>query len=440
MNKDWSGRPLYAEAYAAAYFGTRQWVQAVRSWVNDEAFWRRVQEYSNRYGGALDHEIRGAVGMSFFSGHWDGQGEPTGDLGGPGSDLIGLRQATNSYFEDRSKTVFRQKWEGLIKDVADPNPQGALGFVPSSQPMQQTHQFIRLQVTELKEIDSPDLLPYDDADYFALIEIAGQPFRSALINGRESFSFPRPHAPFTFMKALPRTQRFDEALCNMQIEVTTSDDWWSGTDDNVYLRINNSTRFNLDKPLYNDFERGDRDTYSIPLDGRRLTIGDIEFLQIEKSPDGAAGGWKLQGIKVWANGRLIYQNNSINKWLEDNKRTWRATNFTPRNPDTREVPIHMALYDYDTVTANDHCDLHGDHDRYDVALLYDPARGEFRGDYSGVTNGTAQGGDRYGGRLSDDDDRARVKFRLETLIPQPATAKVNPVLAPFIVGIKAARF
>ncbi len=38
MNKDWPGRPLYADAAITAYFASRQWVQAVRSLVDDEAF------------------------------------------------------------------------------------------------------------------------------------------------------------------------------------------------------------------------------------------------------------------------------------------------------------------------------------------------------------------------------------------------------------------
>ena len=54
MNKDWPGRPLFTQAYAAAYFASRQWVQAVRSWVNDDAFWGRVLAYANRGGGDLD--------------------------------------------------------------------------------------------------------------------------------------------------------------------------------------------------------------------------------------------------------------------------------------------------------------------------------------------------------------------------------------------------
>ena len=43
VNKDWPGRPGYTNAYTTAYFATRQWVQAIRAALGDEALWRRAQ-------------------------------------------------------------------------------------------------------------------------------------------------------------------------------------------------------------------------------------------------------------------------------------------------------------------------------------------------------------------------------------------------------------
>jgi hypothetical protein len=312
--------------------------------------------------------------------------------------------------------------------------------------MQHENFFVRLQVTEMSQIDNFDIdYPFvnDDADFYAKGEIAGQPFHSAAINGKDSFYFPKPHAPFTFLKALRRGETFRELLCNLRIEVATSDDWWSGTDDTVYLRINDTTRFALDKPFYNDFEGGDRDTYSLPLDGKNLAVSDIRYLQIEKSSDGPAGGWKLQGIKVWANNRLIYQNNAINKWLEDDSRTWRASNFVPGTMVTPEVPVRLSLFDGDSFLyfGDDHADLHPHHDRRDVALIFDTLRGNFRGDFAGNTTGVAAGGDLYGGRITDDGDRARVRFRLDTLVPVPASVRPGrflEILTP-VSGVLLAR-
>jgi hypothetical protein len=36
----------------------------------------------------------------------------------------------------------------------------------------------------------------------------------------------------------------------------------------------------------------------------------------------SSAGWKLKGVRVIANGNTIYNNQSINRWLEDDHRTW----------------------------------------------------------------------------------------------------------------------
>ena len=98
MNKDWPGRPLYMDSAIASYFATRQWVQAVRSWVGDDAFWARAQRYSAHLRD-LRHDQAGAFGISQYSGHWQGQGEPLGGKKGPGGSLVSLRAAIRTYFQ-----------------------------------------------------------------------------------------------------------------------------------------------------------------------------------------------------------------------------------------------------------------------------------------------------------------------------------------------------
>ena len=51
-------------------------------------------------------------------------------------------------------------------------------------------------------------------------------------------------------------------------------------------------------------------------------------MKVFKSPDGFLGGWKLAGIEIRANGRMIYQNESIDTWLEDDNLEWEAS-FEP---------------------------------------------------------------------------------------------------------------
>src|SRR4029450_5801533 len=72
--KDWPGRPLYTEAYLASYFATRAWVQAIRAHVADEALWARTMRLANAPA-YLAKDQKGALNISFASGHWQGQGE-----------------------------------------------------------------------------------------------------------------------------------------------------------------------------------------------------------------------------------------------------------------------------------------------------------------------------------------------------------------------------
>ena len=427
--KDWPGRPLYTEAYTAAYFASRQWVQAVRGWIADEGFWSRIQTYADRGGGALDHDLRGALRISLYSGHWQGQGEACrpsfstsicGARSGPGGSLEDLRFATNDYFEDRGKTIFRTQFERYVVKLAtivppvSPSPL----YVPSSQEMQRQTTFARLRVTGVHEEDDRDFGPIDEADFYVKATLGGQAFRSGTIFGEDHFTFGRPNAPFTFLRSVPSGSMRDEPLRSLLVEVRTGSASGSGTDDDIYLRINPTTRFPLDKRLYDDFERGDRDTYSLPIDDlvrNGATLREIQQVQVEKSSDGRFGAWKLGGVKVIANDRLIYSNDRIETWVEKNRRTWIAPGFVPPAIVTRGVGITMALWDDDAVLtgADDHTDINPLVRRKDAAFVFDPA-GPF-------IAGTAKGGSRHGGRLGD-GDVARLTYQLDAVAPQPAAA------------------
>lgn len=115
----------------------------------------------------------------------------------------------------------------------------------------------------------------------------------------------------------------DGALVNdLRIEVATSDVAWAGTDDDVTATIA-ARDWDLDNQSHDDFERGHTDSFSLdPSTG--LRVADVHSLRIHKSPDGFAGGWKLHGVKLIVNGSPVFEDSSINKWLEDDHRTWAA--------------------------------------------------------------------------------------------------------------------
>ena len=429
MAKDWPGRPLYLQSAISSYFASRQWLQAVRSWVGDDAFWRRAQGFraNQRH---LDHDLDGAFKISLYSGHWQGQGEPLGGERGPGGSLISLRQAIKHYFQPtfnignlRGRSEYRSRFEGLIRRLADPNPPGQIAPVPSSQELQRAMRIVVLRVLNMRGRGLGDPGP-DDADMYANVRIAGQPMASAVIHGHDRYSFPNPNEPFTWIKAVPAVPNEGEPVESIEVEVKTGDVRFAGTNDDVFLRLGRDLRFNLDKRLYDDFERDDRDRYSVPIDDavrRGMRVGDIREVTIEKARDGLGGGWRLGGIKLFVNGRPLYSKRNINRWLEDDRRRFTAPDFVRSAPRGTKIPVWLRINEDDLVYgADDDGDINPFDKRRTVAVGYSPGAPLER---------ETTGGGRHGGRL-DDGDEATIRYRLETIAPETMRAEPPPPPPP----------
>ena len=440
--KDWPGRPLYTEAYLASYFATRAWVQAIRAHVADEALWARTMRLANAPA-LLAKDQKGALNISFASGHWQGQGEACnpsfstlscGDRNGPGGNLIDLRGAVIDYFEPVLViSQMRRLFEQNIVRVQGDAPGPGLA-VPPTQALQRATQFVRLQVTSMAEINNLDIP--GDADLFTRAKIGSQRYISGVINSRDSFKFTLPNYPFTFLKSFPFGQTFGTPLTSIRVRVRTGDVRFAGTDDDIYLRISDTRRFALDKRLYDDFERGDNDTYSLPIDGAvedGLTTGNIRFLQIEKSRDGLAGGWRLGGASIWVNDRLVYSNDRIDRWLENNNREFRAPRFTALPATGREAPVFLQLWEQDAPIRgdHDHTDINSLDRRQDTALTYAPG--------APLRTGEAVGGSAFGGRLGD-GERARLSWKLQTFFPSVASIAPSPSPGPGVPDLRITAF
>ena len=430
MAKDWHGRPLYLQSAIGAYFATRQWLRAVRSWVADEACWARAQRYSEHLR-ALRHDQAGSFGISLYAGRWQGQGDPTfGEVPGPGGSIVNLRAVIRSYFKPRvvpfvlrGRTVFRRRFEDLILRMADFNPPGQIAPVPSSQDLQRSMRIVVLRVLQMRGIHLGDP-SFDHADMYARARIAGQPFASAVIHDHDRYSFPYSNEPSTWLKAVPAVPDEGEPVESIEVEITTGDVRFAGTDDDVQLRLGRRLRFPLDKRLYDDFERGDRDTYSVPIDGAvadGMRVGDITQVQIEKSRDGVAGGWRLAGVRLRVNGRVIYSNRSVARWLENRRRTWTAPDFVRRAPRGTKIPVWLRLAEDDFLYGDDD---EGDINPYDrrrtVSIGYAPGPPLER---------RTTGGGLLGGRL-DDGGEATVRYSLETITPEPIRLAPPPPPPP----------
>lgn len=426
LAKDWPGRPRYAEAYMTTYFATRQWVRAIRTWLADEALWRAAQGYASNLR-ALDHDVYGATMISTYSGHLYGEGGPCdpgcGASSGWGGSLVALRTTVQNYFEDRGKTIFRKTFETLMPELAIPQPLGVrLSDVPvePSTALQAATRFVRLRVLSMRGLGLGDIGP-DDADLYARATLAGQRFVSPILQAHDRFSFPPPYYPFTFIKAVPRDGVQPEPVETMIVRVRTSSVRSAGTDDDVFLRIG-QRRFELDKRAYDDFERGDDDTYSVPIDAATrdgLDRAEISRVQIEKSRDGVAGAWRLRGVTLTVNGRVLYSKDGIERWLEDDRRSWRAPGFAARPMLGGRIGAWLDLREDDLRIYGS--DDQGDLNRYDardaISVAYP---------VGGVIETPVTGGDLLGGRLGIGGDRARVRYSIDTLDP----VVPRPVLDP----------
>jgi len=200
MNKDSLTRPYYEEAYTTAYIATRQWVQAMRSWVQNDAVWSRLQQFANTHGGELDHDQRGAFELSWHVGRWNGNE-------GVKSSIVDIGKAGIRYFDGRSKSFFRGKWETLAVEMVKAPVTNEPAVVPSSAQIAANTSFVVLRITRLHQFNEfIDIDPGKTANYYFDANIGGQMFRSCIINGHDTFTFPPPNAPITFIKAVPPGQ------------------------------------------------------------------------------------------------------------------------------------------------------------------------------------------------------------------------------------------
>jgi hypothetical protein len=122
------------------------------------------------------------------------------------------------------------------------------------------------------------------------------------------------------------------ALDGLELEIETGDIPRGDTDDRVYcsVRLDSGvdivTDLRLHYPRENDFERGARRKYMLPLPSdlsSSVTPDQIARITIRKSGD---DGWLLGGASLFANGALSFRNRSINQFLDDSAAVlaWRS--------------------------------------------------------------------------------------------------------------------
>lgn len=210
LNKDWEGRPHHSDAYICAWFASRQWVRLFKDFVADPAVWGRMQAFSrSTFDPSRDWDY--ARKISFYGGHWNGNGGPT-SLGSAFSartaatspDL--LANAVLNYMYGRCLTTkpgaLRTEAEKLLLSWGAMPYKGPVNpTLPSPAP--ETMQFVRLQVHRIDNINGDDGFGGGEMDWYSRAAIDGQRYWSGLIDEHNNFDFDKsPYAPWTMTKAV----------------------------------------------------------------------------------------------------------------------------------------------------------------------------------------------------------------------------------------------
>lgn len=117
-----------------------------------------------------------------------------------------------------------------------------------------------------------------------------------------------------------------EKIKKITIEITTGDKPGSSTDDEIQLNIG-SHKWILDKPNYDDFERGKTDIYELDVPAG-MDASWFRFLCFQKKHAGKENPWLLDKITLKINDQLIYEKENLGVWLKADKPRWCAPDFS----------------------------------------------------------------------------------------------------------------
>uniref|UniRef100_A0A8C6S1B5 Arachidonate 5-lipoxygenase a n=1 Tax=Neogobius melanostomus TaxID=47308 RepID=A0A8C6S1B5_9GOBI len=126
------------------------------------------------------------------------------------------------------------------------------------------------------------------------------------------------------------------------VTVATGSQWFAGTDDYIYITLVGTERCSartlLDKPLYNDFERGAVDSYDVRVEEN---LGELVLVKLEKKKYWVADDWYCRYITVKTPAG-DYMEFPCFRWLTDDKEVVLrdGTAHLPQDDKTSVVKLH----------------------------------------------------------------------------------------------------
>ncbi len=143
---------------------------------------------------------------------------------------------------------------------------------------------------------------------------------------------------YRFVQELKLTQK-------LTVTVETSNDWFSGTDNDIYFGFKTSNGLVYEYLMdvkndildgtyaintYNDFEMGDVDSYSFYIYDKRLNLANVTDVWVKKVHSIVDDNWRCATVDISVDGKVV---NSVapNVWLTAAKPTfsWKVNGLVP---------------------------------------------------------------------------------------------------------------
>ena len=239
MNHDSYDRPRWSQAYVYAYSASRQWLAAVRQWVQqaDPAVWRELMalRLSKAEAGALDADLAAAYQLSLWiyvplmkDGAWKGRGSGSAPSLLPAAEWM---KAKNSIFLKQFREAGAYRPLALDMERRDTDP----GSTPAMPAVRLARRAVEVRTLRAAMTDGSPDAPHvplisglvgllDDADLFGVVTIAGQSYTEATQQGSNDI---RP--PWLSVGFVPDTTR----KVAVRYELFDEDGGWGGENDTI---------------------------------------------------------------------------------------------------------------------------------------------------------------------------------------------------------------